>query len=91
MVIHVLAVDVGDHGDNGRKKQKAPVALVGFSDENFPLPHLRIGAEHMESTADDHRWIEPGAAQDCGDHRSRCCLAVAARDRDAVLHAHQLR
>src|SRR3990172_2225870 len=34
--IHMLAVDVGDHGDGGRKEQKRAIALIGLSPE-FPL------------------------------------------------------
>ena len=59
----MLAVDVGDDGDGRRQQQEAAVTLIGFSNQDLALSHLRIGAEHMNTAADDHRRIEPREAQ----------------------------
>ena len=47
----------------GDSSKKAAVALIGFSNQDFALSHLGIGAEHVHPAADDHRRIESREAQ----------------------------
>src|SRR3972149_6274186 len=75
--IHMLAVDVGDHGDGGRKEQKRAIALIGLSHQNFPLSQLGVASQRSYSSPDHHGGIHPGGAQNGSDHRRRGGLAVA--------------
>ena len=48
VLIEMLAVDGGDHGDDWREQQEAAVALVGFHDEKLAF-------------AEALRWCRPGS------------------------------
>src|SRR4051812_44481084 len=89
VAVHVLAIDVCDHGEDGRKLQKATVALVGFSDQILRLAHACVGAHGIDAPADNNRRIETACGKHSSDHRSRRRFAVHAGDGNAVLQAHQ--
>ena len=89
--IHMLAVDVGDHGDGGRKEQKRAIALIGLSHQNFPLSQLGVASQRSYSSPDHHGGIQSGGAQNGSDHRRRGGLAVASGHGHAIFHAHQFR
>ena len=91
VVIQVLAIDVGDHGDDGRELEERAVALVGFHHQEIAVADARVRAAHgADASADHHGGVEAGVVQDGGGHRGGGGLAVAAGDGDAVLQAHQL-
>ena len=91
IVIQMLAVDVGDHGQDRAELQKRAVAFVGFHHQEIALAHARVGAAHGRGLpAHHHGGIEPGDIQHRGGHRRGGGFAVAAGDRDAVLQPHQL-
>ena len=88
--IEVLAVDVRHHGNDRGEKEEGPVALVGLGDQELRLAEPDVRAERAELAADDHGRIPPGLVQDGADERCGGRLPMAPRDRDAVLHPHQL-
>src|SRR5438477_12439201 len=90
VVVEVLAIDVGHHRDDGREEEEGAVALVRLGDQELALPQARVGAERAHLAADDHGRVAPRLAQHRGGERGGGGLPVAAADRHAVLHAHQL-
>jgi hypothetical protein len=55
-----------------------------------PFPEARPRAQHAEPASHHHRGVEASFVEDERHHRGGRGLAVAARDRDPVLEAHQL-
>ena len=69
VVVQVLAIDVGDHGDDRRELQEGAVALVGFHHQEIAVAHARVRAAHgADAAAHHHRRIEPGVVQNGGGH-----------------------
>ena len=89
VMVEMLAIDGGDHGDHRREQQKCAVAFVGFDDHVFAAAEARRRAGVIDAPAHDEGGIEPGRAQDRGHHRGGGGLAVRAGDGDAVFQAHQ--
>ena len=89
VMVEVLAIDGGHHGDHRREQQEGAVALVGFDHHVFAAAEARRGAGVIHAAADDEGGIEPGGAENRGDHRGGGGLAVRAGDGDAVFQAHQ--
>ena len=91
VVIQMLAIDVGDHGDDGREFEEGAVALVGFHHQEIAAPHAGVGAAHgADASAHYDGGVEAGEIEDGRGQGSGGGLAVAAGHRDAVLEAHQL-
>ena len=90
VVVEVLGVHRGDHGDGRRELEEGAVRLVGLGHEELALAELGIGAEAVDAAADDDGGIEPARPEHRGDERRRRGLAVGARDGDAVLEPHEL-
>jgi len=42
VAIHVLAINVGDHGKNGRELEERAVTLVGFGNQILRLAQARV-------------------------------------------------
>ncbi len=85
----MLAVNVGDDGEDGPQLQKRAVTFVGLGDEVLGLADAGIGADGVNTAADDDRGVEPSGGEHGGDHRGGGGLAMHAGDGDAVLEAHQ--
>ena len=90
VVIEVLGVDRGDHGDRRRELEERAVGLVGLGHQVLALPEPRVGAEARHAPADDDGRVEAALGEHGADHRRGRRLAVRAGDRDAVLEPHQL-
>jgi hypothetical protein len=90
VVVEVLGVDVGHHGDGGGEAQERAVALVGLGDQKVAGAESRVRPERRHLAADDHGGVEARRAQHGGDERSGGRLAMRARDGDAIFDAHQL-
>ena len=90
VALHVLVVDVRNHGDRRRQLQKRPVALVSLDDHVVAAAEPRVAAERAQPAADDRGRIEPGTLEHQRDHRRRRRLAVRAGDCNAVAQPHQL-
>src|ERR1017187_8517597 len=91
IVVHVFAIDVGDHRQDGGELQEGAVAFVGFGHQEIAAAHARVGAAHGTNTATDHyRGIQARVIENGGGHGSGGGLTVAAGHGDAVLQAHQL-
>ena len=88
--LHVLAVDVGDDGGDGRQLDEAAVGLVGLDHHPVARAEPRVGAVGIDDAAVDDRRVQPGAVEHGGDDRGRGRLAVGAGDRHRPLEAHQL-
>ncbi len=89
IAIHVLAIDVGHHGENGRELQERAVTLVGLRDQVLRLAQTRVRAHGVDASADHDRRIEPAGRQHRCDHAGGGGLAVHARDGDSVLEPHE--
>jgi hypothetical protein len=89
-VVHVLAVDVGDHRGHGEQVAERPVGLVGLGHQHVAMAEPRVGPQRARLAADDHRGIQPRLGEDGGEHRRGAGLAVRAGHRHAVLDPHQL-
>src|SRR5271165_3374153 len=90
VTIHVLAVEVGDDGENGRQLQEGAVALVRLRDKVLRLAEARVRAQSIDAAAHDHGRIEATGGEHSGDHRCGGGLAVHAGDGDSILEAHEL-
>ena len=90
VIVEMLRVDVGDHGDGRRELEEAPVALVRLGDKELSLPELGVRAEGVQLAADHDRGVDAAGGEHRGDHRGRRGLAVGAGDGHAVLEPHEL-
>ena len=86
----MFAVEVGDHGEDGRELEEGAVAFVGLGDQILRSAEPGVGAERVHAAADDDRGVEAAGGEHGGHHRGGGGLAVHAGDGDAVLEAHQL-
>ena len=86
----MLGVDVRHHRDRWVEQEEAPVALVGFGDQEGPLPEPRVCADRTDPAPDDHRRVEPAVREKLPDHRRGRCLPMRPGDGDRVLDSHQL-
>ena len=85
----MLAVNVGDDGEDGRELEERAVAFVGLGDQVLRFAEAGVGAHGIHASADHDGGIEAAGGKHGGDHRGGGGLAVHAGDRDAVLQAHQ--
>src|SRR5579884_491050 len=91
VMVQMLAIDVGDHGQYRRQLQERAIALVRLDHQKFAPAHARVAAAHRrDAPSDDNSGIHAGVAEDGGDHRRSRGFAVAAGDGDAVFETHQL-
>src|SRR5215831_56113 len=90
VLIEVLAVDGGDHGDDGRVVEEAAVTFVCFDDEVFALPKPGGGSGLIDFSADDKSRVEMRSGENRSNHGGCGGFAVRPGDGDAVLEAHQL-
>ena len=90
VAVHVLAVEVGDDGEDGRELEEGAVAFVGFGDEVLRGAEAGVGAEGVDAAADDDGGIEAAGGEHAGDHGGGGGFAVHAGDGDAVFEAHEL-
>jgi len=90
VVIEMLEIDVGHHGNGGGQQEEGAVAFVGFRHHEIARSQLGIGAPGIEPAADHHRGVEATAGEYGGDHRGGGGLAMSARYQDRVLEAHEL-
>ena len=88
--LHVVGVDVGDHGQRRLQVEERRVGLVGLGDQELALAEPRVRVRRQEPAADHERRIEAAFGQHRRDQARRRRLAVRAGDRDALLQAHQL-
>ena len=92
VVIQVFAVHVGDHRDDRRQLEEGAIAFVGFHYQEIAMPNARVGAAHRaDAPAYHHRRVKTRVVKNGRGHRRGGGLAVAARHRDTVLEAHELR
>src|SRR5438067_4577340 len=61
VVVEVLAVDVGDDGDDRREEEEGAVALVGLGDQELPLAETGVAPECAAPPAHDDRRVAPGS------------------------------
>ena len=95
IVVQMFAIDIShDRGQIGAEASETiSVALVGFGLPDNPIcraAQLALPITTDFFSADHDRGIEPGMAQNHCGHGSGRGLAVASRDGDAELLAHQL-
>ena len=90
VAIHVLAVEVGDHGEDGRELEEGAIAFVGFGDQVLRGAEAGVGAERVDAATYDDGGIEAAGSEHAGHHGGGGGFAVHAGDGDAVFEAHQL-
>ncbi len=84
VVVQVVGLDVGHHGDLGREHQEGAVALVGLHRDD--LADTGVGAQSGgdQLPADHVTGVDAQVLEDHGDHGGRGGLAVGSGDRDAL-------
>ena len=90
IAIHVLAIEIGHHGQDRRELEERAVALVGLGHEILRGAKSRVRAKRVHPPAHHHRGIEPACTQHRGHHRRGGGFAVHAGNGDAVFEPHQL-
>ena len=91
IAVHVLAIDVGHHRQNGRELEERAVALVGFGNQVLRGAKPGVGAHGIHAPAHHDRGIEPSGGKHRGHHAGGGRLAVHAGDGNAVFQAHEFR
>ena len=76
IVVHVLAIDVGDDRDHGNEVAKRAVRLVRLGHQHLALAQARIGPEYLGLAANDRGRVEAGLGENRGDHGGGAGLAV---------------
>src|SRR5207302_1708956 len=89
VVLEVVAVDAGDHGDLRVGLEKRAEGLVGLGDQDVARAEAGARTDVVQVAADDEGRLEAGAVQDTGDHRRRRGLAVRAGDRYTPARIHE--
>ena len=89
VAVHVLAIEIGDDGEDGRELEKGAVALVGLGNQILRGAETGVRAERVDAAADDDGGIEAAGREHAGHHRGGGGLAVHAGDGDAVLEPHE--
>ena len=87
--VHVVFVDIGNHGEHGTKIQEGGVAFVGLGHDVVALPELGVTAGGGEFAADNEGGVEAGGAEDGGGQAGGGGFAMGAGDGDALAQAHQ--
>ena len=90
VAIHVFAIEIGDHGENGRKLEKGAVALIGLGNQVLRFAQTGVRTQRIHPAADHHGWIKPTGGQHGGNHGGGRGLAMHAGHRDAVFEPHEL-
>jgi hypothetical protein len=97
VVVQVVRLDVGDHGDRRGVREEGSVRLVGLGDEHVPVAravarHRSVVGAHRAAYRVgrvEHGVLAADRAQGGGDHGRGGGLAVGAGDRDADPVGHQ--
>jgi hypothetical protein len=76
VALHVLVVDVGDHGDRRPQHQERAIALVGFRHHVLALTESCVAAERAQASADDCGRIESRPLEGLRNHRRRGRLSM---------------
>lgn len=58
VVLEVIGIDVGHHGDHRIEPQETPVALVGLGHQPVAAAQARVGAGGKQLAADDEGRIQ---------------------------------
>ena len=89
--IHVVRLDIGNHGHHGLEVQEGGIALVCLGYQETTGSQLRITADAVDQAADDKGRVQARL----GEHRRNKAggrgLAVGTGNRDPVPIAHQFR
>ena len=88
--LHVLTVDIGDHGGDCRQLHETAVGFVGLHDHPPACAEPRVGAVGIDDAAVDDSGVQPGAVEHGCDNRGRGRLAVRAGHRHRPLQPHKL-
>ena len=80
VVLQVVRVHVGDHGDRGVQMQEGAVGLVRLDHEDLAFAGMGVGAEAGHDGADEVGGIQAGADQGRRQHRAGARLAMGTRD-----------
>ena len=89
IVVEMLGIDIGDHGDVGRQLQEGAVRFVGLDHHPLTSTHARIRAVGIDDAAIDDGGVEPARFQERRDERGRRGLAMRAADGDGATEPHQ--
>jgi hypothetical protein len=89
--LHVVVVDVRDHGDDRHQVQERSVRLVGLDDDVVAATQPGIGPGRVQPAADHEGRVESAGGQHAGHEAGGRGLAVRAGDGDALLQPHQFR
>ena len=81
-VVHVVQLDVEDHGDGRAEIEEGIHVFAGFEGEEilFPDPVDGTGLEHGRAV--EHRGIDPSFGEDPAEHPGGGALSVGTRDAD---------
>src|SRR5437660_8881238 len=90
IAIEVIRLDIGDNRYRRGKKQERPVAFISLEHDKLALAEPRVAADRIQNAADDYGWVESRPVENRSDHRSRRCLSMSARNRNAVFQAGKL-
>jgi len=60
VVVHVLAIDVGDDRDHGNEVAKRTIRLIRLGYQHLALAQARVGPKYLGLAADDSGRVEAG-------------------------------
>ena len=86
--VHVLAVEVGDDGEDGGELEEGAIGFVGFGDQILAAAEAGVGAEGVDAASYDDGGVEAAPGEDGGDHGGGGGFAVHSGYGDAVFEAH---
>ena len=66
VMVQMLAIDRGHHGDDRREQKERAVALVRFHNHIFAAAQAGRGPGVVDASAHDEGRVQAGRAQDCG-------------------------
>ena len=88
--VHVVRLDIGDHGNHGLQVQERCIALVRLGDQESAGAQLGVAADTVDQAADHERGVQTRLGEDIGNQAGSRGFAMGAGHSDAVAIAHQL-
>ena len=89
--VHVVFIDIGHHGDDGRQIQERRIAFIGFGDQILAFAQFGIRAGGGEFAADNEGRVHTGRTQNGSGQAGGGGFAVRTGNGDAVFQAHEFR
>ena len=89
VMVQMVPVDIGDHGDMGIEDQEGAVAFIGFGDKIISLAQDSITSQSIHHAAHHDGRGQAALFQNRGDHGGGSSFTVGAGNGDLSFPGHK--